>query len=167
MSKGIGFTQSHRVVLGAALLGVLMAAGVGPRPVFAHEAKCPICSLDVPQDTTQQDNEVAIRSGRKRIEYRCVSCALHDAVTYKGDITVLAPSDVKGQPVLLTRKDGSWSSTPANVLFVGQKVPHASCPLGYRVFTTRAAFDAWTHKNHALLGDATPLSLPQMIELSK
>ena len=167
MSKELAFYRIRRLALCAAFLSGLLAAGFGIRPALAHEAKCPICSLDVPQDTAEQDNEVAIRAGRKRIEYRCVSCALHDAATYKGDITVVAPSDVKGQPVLLTRKDGSWTTTPASVLFVGQKVPHASCPFGYRVFTTRAAFDAWTHKNHALLGDATPLTLAQMLEASK
>lgn len=156
----------RRITVGWSLLVVAPLAAMmvlTVRPVTAHEAKCPVCSLDVPQDTAAQDNETAIRAGRKRIEYRCVYCALHDAPTYKGDLTVLAPSDVKGKPVLLIRKDGNWSSEPANVLFAGQKVGHENCQLGYRAFTGKPAFDAWVHKNHAVLGDAVPLTLPQML----
>ena len=167
MTVTTSFGRSRRLSLCAILLGVMAAGGVGARPALAHEAKCPVCSLDVPQDTPQQDNEVAIRAGRKRIEYRCVYCALHDASTYKGDITVLAPSDVKGTPVLLSRKDGAWSATPGTVLFVAQKVGHPSCMLGYRVFTTQSAFEAWVRKNRQLLGDAKPLTLPQMLEAAK
>jgi hypothetical protein len=153
----------------ASALAALLASGLGgltPRPASAHEGKCPVCKLDVPQDTDQQDNEVALRSGRKRIEYRCVFCALADAKSYQGDITILAPSDVKGKPVLLTRKEGKWSTAPENVVFTGQKVNHRSCQLGYRAFTTRAAFDAWVHKNHELLGDAKPLTLQEMVDLT-
>ena len=50
---------------------------------------------------------IANRFGRKRIEYRCVYCALSDAKSYNGDITILAPSELKGKPVLLTREGGS------------------------------------------------------------
>jgi len=141
-------------------LGLLAAAA----PAFAHDAKCPVCKLDVPQDTDIQDNETAIRAGRKRIEYRSLLCALQDARSFNGDLTILAPSDVKGKPVLLNRKDGQWSVTPESVLFVGAKVDHPHCQLGYRAFTTRAAFDAWVHKNHELLGDAQPLNLQQLLQ---
>ena len=48
-------------------------------PVLAHEAKCPFCEMDVVQDTATQDNEVALKYGNKRIEYRCVMCAIADA----------------------------------------------------------------------------------------
>src|SRR5687768_16794028 len=48
-------------------------------PGWAHEADCPVCSLPVVQDTDKQDNEVKLRYGRKRIEYRCVYCAMSDA----------------------------------------------------------------------------------------
>ena len=42
------------------------------RPAMAHEAKCPYCKLDVPQDTAQQDNEVALKYGRKRIPIKAI-----------------------------------------------------------------------------------------------
>ncbi len=162
-------TVSRRLLLAAGLAAPLGTGWVGPllRPASAHQAACPICKLDVPQDTETQDNEVAIRSGRKRIEYRCVWCALNDAKTYTGDISILAPSDVKGKPVLLTRTGGKWSAQPDGALFVGVKVPHQECPLGYRAFTGKAAFEAWVRKNHAVVGDAAPLSLGQMVDLAK
>src|SRR3954452_4708627 len=72
-------------------LAALAAAGLwtaAVRPAIAHEAMCPVCKLDVPQDTERQDNEVAIRAGRKRVEYRCVFCALSDAKSFPGEITV-------------------------------------------------------------------------------
>lgn len=149
----------------AALVGVGVA-GPAIRPAMAHEGKCPVCKLDVPQDTDKQDNEVALKSGRKRIEYRCVYCALSDAKSYTGDITILAPSDVQGKPVMLMRKSGNWSSMPENAVFVGQKVNHRSCQLGYRAFTNKTAFDAWVHKNHELLSDARPLTLKEMVDVA-
>ena len=161
--------KSRRLLLAGTIAALLGAGIVGPalRPALAHEGKCPVCKLDVPQDTSTQDNEVALKSGRKRIEYRCVYCALTDSKSYTGDITILAPSDVQGKPVMLMRKDGKWSVMPENAVFVGQKVSHRSCQLGYRAFTSKAAFDAWVHKNHELLGDAKPLSLQEMVDLAK
>ena len=46
---------------------------------LAHEVPCPLCGLKVVQATKAQDNEVVLRFGKKRIEYRCVYCALADA----------------------------------------------------------------------------------------
>ena len=161
MSRRLFFAGIFAAALG---LGV---AGPALRPALAHEAKCPVCKLDVVQDTDQLDNEVAIRSGRKRIEYRCVFCALQDSKTYTGDITILAPSELKGKPVVLTRTAGTWSVAPETAVFVGQKVNHRSCQLGYRALTNQAAFDRWIQANPDLLKDAKPLTLPSMLELAR
>lgn len=154
-------------IRGARLLVVLTAAGAGvghsALPASAHEGQCPVCKLDIPQDTEQQDNEVALRSGRKRIEYRCVFCAVSDAKSFTGDVTVLAPSEQKGRPVLLSRSGGNWSAQPASALFVARKTTHRDCSITYRAFTTRPAFDAYTRKHAALLGDAPPLTLSQFL----
>ncbi len=151
------------------IAGILAAIAVaGPRldTARAHEAKCPVCKLDVVQDTDRLDNEVALKSGRKRIEYRCVFCALQDSKSYTGDITILAPSELKGKPVTLARKDGKWTASPEGAVFVGQKVNHRSCQLGYRALTTRSAFEKWIHANHELLADAKPLTLAEMVALA-
>ena len=163
------FTQvSRRLIItgaAAAMLGSL--AGPLVRPALAHEAKCPVCKLDVPQDTDEQDNEVAIRSGRKRIEYRCVFCAVQDAKSYTGEISVLAPSDVKGKPVLLSRKDDKWSVQPETAVFVATKVPHRQCQVGYRAFTSKAAFEAYAKKHADVVGaDAKPLTVAQFVEVA-
>jgi len=159
---------ARRLLVAGTLAAVLGATVAGPalRPALAHEAKCPVCKLDVVQDTDKQDNEVALKSGRKRIEYRCVYCALSDAKSYTGDLTILAPSEIKGKPVTLARKDGKWSASPETAVFVGHKVNHRQCQTGYRALTTQAAFEKWVHANHELLKEAKPLSLPQMLDVS-
>lgn len=160
---------NRRVVLAGTLAAALGLVGVAtnPQPALAHEAKCPVCKLDVVQDTDQLDNEVALKFGRKRIEYRCVFCALQDAKSYNGDLTILAPSELKGKPVLLTRKEGKWSVAPEGAVFVGHKVNHRQCQVGYRALTTKTAFEKWAHSNHELLKDAKPLSLTEMLEVAK
>src|SRR5215207_7483853 len=103
----IAFRRSWLAVAAASLTFAL--AGLAARPAAAHETKCPYCRLDVVQDTADQDNEVPLKYGRKRIEYRCVFCALAQAKTeYKGDVTILAPSEIKGKPVVITRANGQW-----------------------------------------------------------
>jgi Alkylmercury lyase len=152
-------------------LATLLAASIGGlagRPAMAHQTKCPYCRLDVVQDTAEQDNEVALNYGRKRIEYRCVYCALSQAKSdYKGDITVLAPSEIKGKPVLISRAGDKWSVRPETAVFAGVKVNHEQCQVGYRAFSNRAAFDAYAQKHPDLLKDARPLTLAEMVEIAK
>ena len=159
----------RRSLLAGSLAALVAASipGMAVRPALAHEAKCPVCKLDVVQDTDKLDNEVALKFGRKRIEYRCVYCALTDAKNYKGDITILAPSELKGKPVVLTRTGDKWSVQPETAVFVSQKVNHRSCQLGYRALTNQAAFDKWVHANHDLLKDAKPLTLSEVLGLAK
>jgi hypothetical protein len=160
---------TRRLLFAGTLAALLVgsAAGVAPLPAAAHEAKCPVCKLDVVQDTDKLDHEVALKFGRKRIEYRCVYCALSDAKSYNGDLTILAPSELKGKPVLLARKEGKWSVQPPTAVFVGEKVDHRQCQLGYRALTTPDAFAKWVHANPELLKNAKPLSLQQMLEVAK
>ena len=162
-------TTTRRLFVAGTLASVLGAGLAGPalRPALAHEAKCPVCKLDVVQDTATLDNEVALKSGRKRIEYRCVYCALFDAKSYTGDITILAPSELKGRPVVLSRKGGKWSAAPETAVFVGHKVNHRHCQVGYRAVTSRDAFDKWVQKHNDVLKDAKALTLPEMLDVAR
>lgn len=149
------------------LLATLLLTSTPAGRLLAHEAECPHCELDVAQNTPEQDNETAIQYGKKRIEYRCVMCAIADAEkSYTGDLTVLAPSEIKGKPVQIARKGGQWSA-PEGTVFVGKKVKHRYCETGYRAFTSQAAFDAHVKKNKVLLKDAKPLTLAEMVEVSR
>ena len=122
------------------ILAALISSPISP--LRAHEATCPHCEIDVVQDTPTQDNEVALKYGKKRIEYRCVMCAIADGnKNYTGDLTVLAPTELKGKRMEIARKAGAWSA-PEGAVFVGHKVKHRQCQTGYRAFTTKAAFDA-------------------------
>ncbi len=149
------------------LLATLLMTSTPAGRLLAHEAECPHCELDVAQNTPEQDNETAIQYGKKRIEYRCVMCAIADAEkSYTGDLTVIAPSEIKGKPVQIARKGGQWSA-PEGTVFVGKKVKHRYCETGYRAFTSKAAFDAHVKKNKVLLKDAKPLTLAEMVEVSR
>jgi hypothetical protein len=97
-----------------------------------------------------------------------VFCALAEAKTkYTGDLTILAPSETKGKYVVISRKGGAWSAAPDGAVFIGEKVNHKHCQTGYRALTSRDAFDAYIKKNRAIVGDAKPLTLAQMVELAK
>lgn len=133
-----------------------------------HEAKCPYCKLDVVQDTKEQDNEVVLRYGNKRIEYRCVMCALAQAKTkFKNDLTIVAPSNVKGKPVIITRVNGEWKTDPETALFIHVKGSHAECEIRYRAVANKDEFDKYVLAHADLLKDAKPLTLKEMVELSK
>lgn len=166
-------TVSSRRRFAASALTALFAASLGlisaPRPAAAHEADCPLCTLKVVQDTPTQDNEVALRYGRKRIEYRCVWCALTEAQTEfpKGDVTILAPSEIKGKPITISRSDGKWSAGPTSAVFLGVNAGHKTCPITYRAFSSRAAFDAYVKKTGGVVKDAKPLTLPQLLATAK
>lgn len=163
-------TLSRRNWLTGTLAAVLAAGlgGLAGRPAMAHETTCPYCRLDVVQDTTQQDNEVALKYGRKRIEYRCVYCALAQAKSdYQGDITILAPSEIKGKPVVISRTGGKWTVSPETTLFTGAKVNHQQCQTAYRAFTNRSAAEAYLQKHQDVFKDAKPLTLTEMAEVAK
>ena len=148
------------VVLTGSLIGTVMT------PAIAHETKCPYCKLPVVQDTKELDNEVLLRVGNKRIEYRCVMCAFAQSkAKFKGDLTILAPTNVKGKKVTITRKSGQWSADPSTVVFVYQKGDHKQCQELYRAVPDEKTAAAYA-KNKGF-NDAKFLTLAQMIEVSK
>lgn len=145
----------------------LLLATAPPTLGWAHEAKCPHCESDLTQDTPEQDNEVALRYGKKRIEYKCVMCAIADAEkSYKGDLKILAPSEIKGKPVEIARTEGKWSA-PESTVFIGHKIKHRYCERGYRAFTTMAAFTVHVEKNKAQLKGAKPVTLAEIVQIAK
>ncbi len=134
-------------------------------PALAHETKCPYCRMDVIQDTKEQDNEVVLRYGNKRIEYRCVLCAIAQAKTkFKGDVTIMAPSTAKGKLITITRKNGKWAA-PAGTVFVYQKGSHSKCQDLYRAASSHEAATAYAKAKD--LSQAKHLTLNEMVELSK
>jgi hypothetical protein len=146
-------------------LGGLLVASLSS-VAFAHEAPCPYCAMPITQDTAQQDNEVALKYGRKRIEYKCVYCAVADSKTEygSGDISILAPSDKKAQPIILKRTGGAWSAAPATAAFVlNQPLKHKTCDIQARAFTTAVAAKAYAQAK----GFPAPLSLTELVEQAK
>jgi hypothetical protein len=163
---------SRRRLVGACLAAFAATSGFSglfAAPALAHETPCPYCKMTVTQDTPAQDNEVALRYGRKRIEYKCVWCAVADVSrgTYKdSDVTLLAPSEKKSQPIEITRKSGKWAA-PAGTVFLGVKASHRICQNTYRAFSSKAAFDAYVKKNQDIVKGAAPLTLDQLVASAK
>lgn len=160
----------HTTRRAAGVVAALLAIGgftITPvTPAFAHEAPCPFCGQAITQDTKEQDNEVVLKSGRKRIEYKCVYCALAEAHSdYKGDVTILAPSEKKGEPIRIERKEGKWAASTEGIRFIAQKGSHKVCQMLYRAFKTEDAAKAYVakHKEHSV--DAKTLTLEQMLQL--
>jgi hypothetical protein len=146
-------TNTPTRTLLAAIAATIALPTVGLLPAMAHSAPCPYCNMAITQDTATQDNETVMKYGRKRIEYKCVYCALAEAKTeYKtGDLTILAPSEKKGSPVIIKRTGGKWSA-PATAAFVStSRVKHKVCQAQARAFTTKAAAQAYAKKNGGMV----------------
>lgn len=148
----IAFLAMAVVTLGL----VALSASTGK----AHEAECPFCKLALVQNTDKLDNEVVMMYGNKRIEYRCIYCVFADQGRYKGDLTVQAPSEKKGAPIIIKRVGDKWTA-PDSTVFLQQFKRHKNCASHSRAFTSRAAFDAYVKEN--AITDATPLTLAQEI----
>ncbi len=128
----------------------------------AHEADCPYCKLKVVQNTKTQDNEVVVKVGNKRIEYRCIYCVIKDQKRYKGDLVVYTPSEKVGEPVVLKRIDGKWTG-PEGAVFLNTFKKHAQCAELSRAFSSAAALDKYVKENKVT--DAKALSLAEFITL--
>lgn len=156
------------VVAATALTLGAIAGGVVNSPALAHEGECSFCSMPIVQNSAKVDNEVVLKAGSKNTDYRCVYCAMSEAHSnIKGDLTIIAPAEAKGKNVTIKRVAGKWVVSPPSALFVGAKVSHRYCQTGYRAVTSRKAFDAYVKANKKVVGDAKPLTLAQMIALTK
>jgi hypothetical protein len=128
---------------------------------IAHEGDCPYCKLKLVQNTADQDNEVVLRFGNKKIEYRCVFCVFKDQKRYKGDLVVYAPSEKVGEPVILKRTEGKWTG-PDGVVFLNSFKKHVDCAALSRAFSNVVAYDAYVKKND--LKDTKALTLVEFID---
>ena len=143
------------------ILAVLGAFGLSSI-VSAHDADCPYCKLKIVQNTKDQDNEVVLKFGNKRIEYRCVYCVFKDQGRYKSDLVVYAPSEKVGEPVVLKRTNGKWSA-PEGSVFLNTFAKHANCAELSRAFSKKDAFSDYAKKHGA--ETAKPLSLDEFLAL--
>ena len=129
---------------------------------FSHEGDCPYCKMPLVQNTKDQDNEVVVKFGNKRIEYRCIYCVFKDQKRYKSDLIVYAPSEKVGEPVVLKRTDGKWSA-PESAVFLNTFKKHSECAELSRAFSSKAAFEKYVADKKVV--DAKPLTLTEFIDL--
>lgn len=129
-----------------------------------HEADCPNCKLPLVQNNDDFDNEVVVRFGNKRIEYRSVYCVIKDQERYKVDLTVYAPSEKIGEPVVLKRVKGQWSA-PEKAVFTLGTTKMSLCAQQSRAFTTVEGLETVREKLN--LGDAKGIALAEFIDAVK
>ena len=150
-------------------LATIAVAALSPSAALAHVTDCPVCGLKVVQGTKSQDNEVVLRNGKKKIEYRCIYCALADAKKYEGDLIVYSPSETQVKPVI-RRADGKWSVVKEQngtlileegAVFLNDFKSHQKCAMLSRAFHSMAAFEKYAAANKAL--DAKALTLEEMV----
>ena len=132
---------------------------------LAHEGDCPYCKLKIVQNTKEQDNEVVLKAGNKKIEYRCLYCVVKDQKRYKGDIVVYAPSEKVGKPVVLKRTGGKWTA-PEGAVFLNTFKKHADCSMLSRAFSNKAAFEAYAKKHDATAKSMTFTELAAAVSKS-
>lgn len=129
---------------------------------FGHEGDCPYCKLPLIQNNKEQDNEVVVKFGNKRIEYRCLYCVIKDQKRYKSDLVVYAPSEKVGEPVVLKRTEGKWTA-PEGAVFLNTFKKHADCAALSRAFSSRIAFDKYVADRK--LAETKALNLADFISL--
>jgi hypothetical protein len=142
------------------MLAFLLTANVATAVV--HEVPCQFCNLMVVQNTETQDNEVVLQFGNKKIEYRCVYCAISDSGRYRGDIVIYAPSEKVGAPVIILRKEGKWATRSEQAVFINMFKEHPQCAELSRAFHTREAFDAYVAKHK--VENPKALKLDELVE---
>ncbi len=150
----------NTISISLALFAVIGTLGLAPI-ASAHEGDCPYCKMKLVQNTKEQDNEVVLKMGNKRIEYRCMYCVIKDQGRYKGDLVVYAPSEKVGEPVVLKRTGGKWIA-PEGAVFLNTFKKHVDCSALSRAFSSKAAFDAYVAK-HKVEG-AKALTFAEFVE---
>ncbi len=154
-------TRTRSVSKIALWLGVVFGLTVmGPSWALGHEGKCPLCKLDLVQNTDSLDYEVVVKVGNKKIEYRCIYCVFGDQKRYKTDLVVYAPSEKPGEPVVLKRTAGVWSA-PDSTVFLNSFAKHKTCATESRTFSSQHAFDRYVAKR--AITDAVALTLDEML----
>ncbi len=144
----------------AALLTTVLVPTLAVRPALAHSAPCPYCNMTVSDATAS-----VLRTGHKRIEYKCVYCALSQAQSEfpAGDLTVSAPSEKPGHPIVIKRTGGKWSASPASATFVSPAhIKHKMCQEQARAFTTKAAATKFAKTESGMV-----MSLAQMNAMAR
>lgn len=151
-----------RNILALFLIAAAMAVSI--LPASAHDADCPFCKLKLVQNTDKQDNEVVVKFGNKRIEYRCVYCVFADQKRYKSDLIVYAPSEKVGEPIVLKRTGGAWSA-PDGTVFLNTFKKHKECAGQSRAFRSKAALESYAKANG--IENAKHLTLKEMLDVAK
>jgi len=122
--------------------------------------------MPILKDTATIDYRISLTSRGKTTAYRCVLCALADAKDRKGDLTIVAATQMKGRSVQISRVAGKWSVSPETAVFVYAEGDHQQCETRYRALTSSEAFKAYTASHPKVLQNAKLLTFAQFLKLA-
>jgi len=99
-------------------------------------------------------------------KFKCAYCAVADASSaddWKGNVTMIAPSENPKKPVTLKRVGGKWKAFPATAAFTEAKpIKHQICGSQYRAFTSAKAAQAYVKTGRA----DKVISLAQLVKIA-
>jgi len=99
-------------------------------------------------------------------KFKCAYCAVADASSgddWKGNLTMIAPSENPAKPVTLKRIGGKWRAFPATAAFTeAMPIKHKMCGSQYRAFTNAKAAQAYLKTG----GADKVISLAQLVKIA-
>lgn len=157
-----GTLHDHRYPMGMPGMGWMKGStdedmymsGMG----WMNMSECGHCSIALP-DGDQWGATVSADGWTMMV--RCMLCARDMAGETIGRAVIRAATEDPNQTlVLISDEEGNWTSNIPGIMFLEVKGDHPECSDWSRVFTSRAAFDAFI-KSDDYYKDAQPLTLAE------
>lgn len=156
--------HDHRHFRGMAGMG--MMTGTTPELMWMPEfgwmsmAECHHCSMPLWEETETWRNPSVTADGWS-MRVRCPLCARDMAAETKGRAFLHLPTEDPLRPlVVFSDEQGNLTTRTPGAVFLEEEASHAGCEHWSRVFTSRAAFDAYVKANPELAG-AKPLTFEE------
>ncbi len=126
--------------------------------VAAFAAQCGYCHKPI-------DGTPYILKNKAHSEaFKCTYCAIAEAqseAAWKGDVTMISPSENPKVPVTVKRIGGKWKLFPATAVFTeASPIKHRMCGDQFRAFTSKAAAQAYIQAGKA----DKVISLTQLVQ---
>ena len=135
-----------------AILALLTSGAVG----FA--AQCGYCHKSI------EGTPYILKNKTHSEAFKCTYCAIAEAqgeADWKGDVTMISPSENPKKPVTVKRIGGQWKMFPTTAVFTeASPIKHKKCGEQFRAFTTKAAAQAYIKSGQA----DKVISLTQLIQ---
>jgi len=147
-----------KISLGA--LALLLPLAFGAFTAFANADGCGYCHKPI------IGTPYVLKNAAHSEKFKCAYCAVADASNaddWKGNLTMIAPSQNPKLPITLKRIGGKWKAFPAGAAFTeASPIKHHICGQQYRAFTSASAAQAYVKTGQA----DKVISLAQLVKIA-